>query len=131
MTPWSRVVLVGSAAVVGYALIASLATRAAGLPYGDAAPGSWLLYGACGYFAGRAVRARRMVAGASAGAILGVVDATVGWAVSWGLGPGRIPGLTPGVWLAVAVTVAVTSAALGSVGGLASRLVWGADAPAG
>ena len=120
MSPFLKVLLGCAVAVVAFDAAASAASRRLGFAYTSAAAGSWAIYAAVGFVAGRHGGLR---AAALAGAATGLVDATLGWYVSWRIGPGRVPGgLTPRQWLSAAVTVTLLAAAVGAVGGLGARL---------
>lgn len=122
MTPWTRVVLYGAAAVVIFDIIASLLARMTGVAYGSTAIGLIIIYGVIGYLAARAMPSKRLIAAARAGIVLGLTDASAGWAVSWAIGPGRWHrGLTPGWWIAIAIFVTVLAAVTATIGGLLAQ----------
>ena len=120
-----RVVVLGSAAVLIFDILASLASRQFGFAYARASVGSYLIYLAIGFFAARASASNAVGVAAVVAGIAGLVDASVGWVVSWALGPGRLPNglqLTLARWVTAAVFVVALAAALGAVGGgLADR----------
>jgi hypothetical protein len=119
-----KVVVLGSAAVVLFDVIASLAARYFGFIYARAAFGSCLIYLAIGFFAARLSPSSSLGAAAAATGITGLVDASVGWAVSWMLGPGRLAEGTPLTvphWLGTTIIVMVLAAAVGVIGGFAGR----------
>jgi len=122
VTPWVRVTLAGIVALMAFDALASIATRLTGVPYTSWIIGSWLLYGATGYAAARAVPHAPVQAAAMAGLALGLADATAGWAISWALGPGRVPeGLTVMRWARTAVLVAAMAAGVAAFGGVLGR----------
>jgi uncharacterized membrane protein YeaQ/YmgE (transglycosylase-associated protein family) len=112
---------IGTAAVLAYDLLGSLAARAVPFPYGRLFIGSVVLYVVTGWLAATATptpenpdRAAIMNA-----AIVGLVDASAGWAVSWRLGPGRPAAgqtFTLQTWSLNAVTVTVLAGACGLIG---------------
>ncbi|MEP7002089.1 MAG: hypothetical protein ABI969_16490 [bacterium] len=119
----SRVVwitVIGAFAVILFDAIASIASRALGFPYARASVGSYFLYLAIGFAAGRHAATSRARSGAIAAAIAGFADVSVGWAVSWQIGPGRPPSgmITPMQWWLVAVFVLLFAAAIGFFGGV-------------
>jgi len=122
-----RLVSWGALVIVGFDLLASVASRTIGFPYSYATVGSWLIYAAFGFMIGRRVN----VGAASLGvAIIAFVEATVGWAVSWMIGPGRLPNGIPsiGVFAMTVVLVATTTGAIvGALAGVLGR-VWPAHA---
>ena len=120
----SRVVLLGSATVVLFDIVASLASRQLGFAYGLASVGSYLIYLAIGFFAARASASNAVGVAAVVAGIAGLVDASVGWAVSRALGPGRLPNGIPStiaLWVTTAIFVVAIAAIVGAVGGLAGR----------
>jgi len=78
MNPWSRIALIGAAAVVAFDTLASFAARTAGIPYVWASLGSFFLYAAVGYLAARASLNKQVRVAALAGLAVGLTDATVG-----------------------------------------------------
>jgi hypothetical protein len=119
-----KVVVLGSAAVVIFDILASLASRRFGFAYARAGYGSYLIYLAVGFFAARASESNAIATAAVAAGVAGLVDASVGWAVSWALGPGRLPDglqLTVARWLSTAMFVVGLAAAVGAVGGIAGH----------
>ena len=128
MNPWSRIALIGAAAVVAFDTLASFAARSAGIPYVWASLGSLFLYAAVGYLAARTSLNRQVRAAALAGLAVGLTDATVGWFVSWVIGPGRVAGgMTVAQWVFTAAFVALISSGLAALGGIAGRLNRGAS----
>jgi hypothetical protein len=130
MTSLTKVLIAGAVTVVVFDALASVGSVRLGYPYTRAVVGSWLIYAAVGFFAGRA--GGGLLAAAMAGVLMGIVDATAGWAVSWGIGPGRLPEgvLSVGRWAGAALTVAVSGGCVGLLGGLLARLLAGRGAPA-
>lgn len=122
--------LAGAFTVVAFDALASVGSLRLGFPYTRAVVGSWLIYAAVGFFAGRTDG--DLFVAAMAGVVMGMVDATAGWAVSWYLGPGRVPGgaLSVGRWAGAALLVAVGAGCVGLLGGVLARLVAGRGAPA-
>ena len=123
-TLFVRVVVLGSAAVLVFDLLASLASRHFGFPYARAALGSYLLYLAIGFFAARVSTWNAIAAAAGAAGISGLIDASLGWAISWALGPGKLPQgvqLTVPRWVNTAVFVVAFAAAIGAIGGFVGR----------
>jgi hypothetical protein len=116
--------VLGSAAVVVFDILASLASRQFGFAYARASFGSYLIYLAIGFFAARASASNAIGVAALAAGIAGVVDASAGWAISWALGPGRLPDgiqMTAALWIGIALFVVGVASAVGAVGGIAGR----------
>jgi hypothetical protein len=123
MKPIAKVIFIGAAAVVAFDALASLASLRFGFAYSSAVVGSYIIYVATGFAAGRAGGWKH---GAIAGAVLGLVDGTLGWGVAWLIGPGKPPAdLSFSPWmLPVAVlAVSIGAAICGGVGGAVGRLV--------
>jgi len=119
-----RVIALGSAVVVLFDLLASIASRQFGFTYARASFGSYLIYLAIGFFAARSSPSNPIGMAALAAGVAGLVDASIGWAVSWAVGPGRLPDggqLTARRWITTAVFVVGLAAAVGAVGGIAGR----------
>jgi hypothetical protein len=116
-----RIILLGSAAVILFDTVASLASRHFGFAYVKASVGSWLICALVGYWAMRSAGMRGVVLAAVA---IALVDATVGWAISWAIGPGRLSSgrMTPAEWAAAAVTVILLSLVAASLGAVAAKL---------
>ena len=133
--PYQRkVILLGGAAVLGFDLVASLASRSLGFDYSRASIGSFVLYFAVGYFAARGATTGPLRHAAMAGAAVGLVDASLGWAISSTVGPGRpsgSPELTVWLWAMTAMIVMGGAAVIAVLGGLAGRRRRPIDAPAG
>lgn len=123
MTARTRIILVGIGAIIVFDVVAAMISRETGTPYAWTTYGSWILYTALGYLAGRTSPGSALLASAIAGVIFGLVDATLGWAVSWGLGPGRIAaGVTAMQWVIVAVVVTVLATGFAALGGSFARM---------
>ncbi|MEO8621975.1 MAG: hypothetical protein ABI625_12975 [bacterium] len=114
------VIVIGVVSVVLFDAIASIASRTWDFPYARASVGSYFLYLAIGFAAGRSAATSRAGTGAIAAGIAGLADVSVGWAVSWQIGPGRPPTgtITPMQWWLVAVFVVLFAAAIGFFGGV-------------
>ena len=120
MMQFIRLVAIGAIVVLLFDAIASIASNQLGFPYTSAAWGSYLIYGATGYFVGRQFDVPRA---ALAGAALGFVDATLGWAASTALQANAppTPELNPAMWVTIAITVMITGAICASIGGAIAR----------
>jgi hypothetical protein len=130
MTPRTRVVLICILAVVAFDALASIVSRGTGMPYGWATYGSWILYIALGYLAGRTSPRSALKFSALAGMIFGFADATLGWATSWLLGPGRIAGGVSVIqWIFVAVIVTALATGFAALGGSFARMKRGSKLP--
>jgi hypothetical protein len=107
----------GALSIVLFDLVASLASRVFGFPYGYATLGSLLIYASIGFVAARRVD---VAAAATASAAVGFVEATLGWAISWLIGPGRLPSGTPSLGRIANTVLIVTliGAAIGALGGI-------------
>lgn len=116
MNRFSKIVLVGAAAIVVFDAAASIASRMMDFSYASASFASYLLYAIVGFRVGRQFPLGRA---AIAGSVLGVVDASLGWATAIALRANAppTPRLTPALWVIVAITVAITAAVCGLVGG--------------
>jgi len=114
------IIAIGVIAVILFDALASIASRMWDFPYARASVGSYFLYLAIGFVAGRNATSSRAATGAVAAGIAGFADASVGWAVSWQIGPGRTPTgtISPMQWWLVAVFVVVFAAAIGFFGGV-------------
>jgi hypothetical protein len=122
MTPWIKVALIGSFAVIVFDVAASIASRAFSFPYTKASIGSFAIYFAVGYFAARATDQSRVWAALLADVFVGFTDGTIGWAVSFLIGPGRPKTeLTFGRWLFSCGFVILTAVILGVVASLFVR----------
>lgn len=116
--------MLGSAAVLVFDLLASLASRHFRFAYAHAGFGSYLIYLAIGFFAARASISNALGVAALAAGFAGLVDASLGWAISWTIGPGQLPQgtqLTIPRWVGTAIFVVALAAAVGALGGLAGR----------
>lgn len=133
MNAWLRVALIGAISVLAFDTLLSLASTALGFSYANGSFGSWLIYGAVGFFAARATGQIRH--SAAAAALVGATDASLGWWISSLLGPGKLPGTVPEsttipvIIFAVCFAV-ITATVIGSLGGLLARVTATPD-PAG
>ncbi len=118
---YKRVLMISAAVVLAFDTVAAGASAALGFPYASAAPGSWLIYAAAGFFGARAGGGVWM--GVLAAAMTGLVDSTAGWLVSSAIGPGRPVGAaaSAGAVAATVVTVTVLAAVVGLVGAVLGR----------
>lgn len=116
----TAIIVAGVVAVILFDALASFASRAFEFSYVRASVGSYFLYLAIGFAAGRNATTSGARHGAVAAAIAGFADASAGWAVSWQIGPGRLPSgaIAPGQWVFTAVFVVVFAAAIGFFGGV-------------
>lgn len=116
----ARMISWGALAIVAFDLLASVASRVLGFPYGYATIGSWLIYATFGFIIGRRADVRTASAGV---AVIAGVEATVGWALSWAIGPGRprdgMPSIS--VLMTTVVLVAASGAIIGAVAGVLAR----------
>lgn len=119
MTSQRKVIIGGCVAVVLFDVLASAASRSFAFPYARASVGSYFIYAAVGFLAGRCSDCLHARAGARAAAIAGFADASLGWAASWMIGPGRTPSgsLTPLTWILTAIMVAAFASMVGFLGG--------------
>lgn len=97
--------------MVAFDAVAAWAARTFGFDYAAAAWGSFLIYVAVGYAAGRETDSLRI--SAIAGAAVALVEATIGLAVAWAIGPGRIDGAGA---LPIAATIVLVAFAGGLIG---------------
>jgi hypothetical protein len=122
MTPRTRIFITGIIAVVAFDAFASITSRATGTPYFWATFGSWILYIAIGYFAGRTIPESPIRMAAITGLVSGIADASLGWATSWAIGPGKVAGgITATQWLFTAVFVAALATGFAALGGVIAR----------
>ena len=121
--------MVGAAGIIGFDVLASLASRALDFPYVDATPGSLLIYGVVGFTIGRLAPVRHAIAGVVA---VGTVEATIGWWLSWIIGLGRpMSGIVdPTQAFKVVISVIVVAAIIGAGAGAMGRLHPHPGAPA-
>jgi hypothetical protein len=120
----SKIILGGVGAVIGYDLLASLASRSLGFPYASASVGSYILYLLIGFVAARHASVAPIRHAAVAAGIAGLADASVGWAISWALGPGRLPAgiqMTAAQRVITALIVGAVAAGLGALAGVLGR----------
>lgn len=118
---YKRVLLVAAAVVLVFDTVAAVASATLGFSYASAAPGSWLIYAAAGFFGARAGGGVWM--GVLAAAMTGLVDSTAGWLVSSAIGPGRPVGAAAGAGAVAAtvVTVTVLAGVAGIIGAVLGR----------
>jgi hypothetical protein len=121
--PLTRVVVLGSCAVLTYTTMAATASVVFGISYDAASVVSCLIYLGAG-FAGACVM-RRVADGARAGAAVGFVDATLGWVIASLIGPGRLPAELGGqhsfVIAAIIVAAVAIAGVIGLLGGAAAK----------
>jgi hypothetical protein len=118
---WLRVAAFGGAVIVAFDIVASLTSRATGIPYARFAYGSYFIQAATGFMGRRA--GLPLGKAALLGTWVGGVEATLGWAVSWWLGPGRPASpLTISTIIGVAVFVAIVATLLAALGAWLSQL---------
>jgi hypothetical protein len=118
----TRIVLMGSVAIVLFDTIGSVAALVLQFDYPSLSPISFAIYAVIGYMTARGSIFKYGVLGA---AVVAFVDATIGWAISWAIGPGRLPGGQPAVVLLLVgvAVVTATGAFFGFVGaGVAALL---------
>jgi hypothetical protein len=120
MSRVQKIVLAGTAGIVGFDVLASLASRTFDFPYVNATLGSLLIYGVVGFAIGRVAPMRYAMAGVVA---VGIVEATIGWWLSWIIGPGRpVSGtIYPAQAFRVVISTMVVAAIIGAVAGLLGR----------
>ncbi len=83
-----KLVGVGTAAVLCFDTLASVASLKFGFPYAYASVGSILIYAALGFTAFRSGGISRSICVAL---LVESADATLGWWLSWQIGPGELP----------------------------------------
>ena len=118
----SKIVWIAPLVVIGYDVVASVASLLLGFRYAYAGIGSAIIYGMAGFFAARqSSLATTLVVGLAAG----LSDATVGWGISWAIGPGRTTNssLSMSQWSLAAISVTVFAVICAFVGSLIARLL--------
>lgn len=118
-TAW-RIALIGMLAVLVFDTLASLASRSLGFPYAKAAIGSFVIYAAVGFAAGRVAP---IATAAGIAAVVGLVEATAGWWLSWQIGPGRISSgaLSATMAIRTIIIVMLTAGFIGAIAGVLAR----------
>jgi hypothetical protein len=109
-------ILVGTAAVIAFDTIGSLASQHFRFPYSRLAFGSSAIY----FMVGFGTAAGESVAPAAlSGAIVALFDSTLGWAISWRIGSGRPNDqpLTDSRIIMTAIFVMMLGAFFGALGG--------------
>jgi len=114
----SSVIFGGVMVVLGYDLVASLASRASDTNYGLFSIGSFFIYTLFGFLLGRT---GKWWFGGLCGLLLGFADSTLGWLISWYIGPGKPPVEMNVVLIGITIVlVTLTAGIFGLVGGAVS-----------